>query len=84
MAKVAAKPGQTPLVLMFYYDGLEVVNGLGQARTTHELGCFYWTLLNIDQVKRLSNNCIRMATVCYKRAITICGMDKVVAGPSVT
>ena len=82
MAKVAARPGQTPLVFMFYYDGLEVVNGLGQARTTHELGCFYWTLLNIGQEKRLSDNCIRLATVCYKRGITICGMDKVVAGPS--
>ena len=82
MVRVAIRPGQTPLVFMFYYDGLEVVNGLGQARTTHEMGCFYWACLNLGQEVRLSSRNIRLATVCYKRAITICGMDCVVAGPS--
>ena len=53
MCKVAIKPGEAPLVFMFYYDGLEVVNGMGQARSTHELGCFYWALLNLSQDKRL-------------------------------
>ena len=81
MAKVAIRPGQMPLVFMLYYDGLEVVNGLGHARSTHELGCFYWALLNISQAKRMNTKYIRMATVCYQRAIGVSGMDKVVAGP---
>ena len=82
MFKVCQVPGRMPLVFMFYYDGLEVANGLGQARTTHELGCFYWALLNLSQEKRMNSQYIRMATVCYKRAIGACGMHKVVSGPT--
>ena len=82
MIRVAPRPGEMPLVFMFYYDGLEVVNGLGAARTTHELGCFYWALLNISPDKRMNTKYVRMATVCYQRAIGVCGMDKVVAGPA--
>lgn len=80
MCKVAIKPGEAPLVFMFYYDGLEVVNGMGQARSTHELGCFYWALLNLSQDKRLHRDFVRLATVCHERAIGVCGMDEVVSG----
>ena len=81
MIKVAIQPGQMPLVFMFYYDGLEVVNGLGQARSTHELGCFYGALLNLSSDKRMHRDYIRLATVCNERAISVCGMESVVAGP---
>jgi hypothetical protein len=46
--------GQLPLIFMLYYDGLEVVNGIGQARLTHELGCFYWALIPLQQHYRLN------------------------------
>ena len=82
MRRVKIRDGQVPLVFMFYYDGLEVVNGLGHAHGTHELGCFYWALLNLTSHSRLSRSNIRLATVCYKRAIGVCGMERVVAGPS--
>ena len=82
MQRVKIRDGQVPLVFMFYYDGLEVVNGLGHAHGTHELGCFYWALLNLTPHSRMSRNNIRLATVCYKRAISVCGMERVVAGPS--
>ena len=38
--RVKLQDDETPLMFIFYYDGLEVVNGLGQARLTHELACF--------------------------------------------
>ena len=82
MRRVKIRDGQVPLVFMFYYDGLEVVNGLGHAHGIHELGCFYWALLNLTPQSRMSRNNIRLATVCYKRAISVCGMERVVAGPS--
>jgi hypothetical protein len=74
------RKGQKPLIFLFYYDDLEICNGLGQARTTHELGCFYWAMLNLDKKHRLSRKCIRMATVCLKRAIGICSMEAVIHG----
>lgn len=82
MRRVKIRDGQVPLVFMFYYDGLEVVNGLGHAHGNHELGCFYWALLNLTPQSRMSRNNIRLATVCYKRAISVCGMERVVAGSS--
>ena len=82
MRRVKIRDGQVPLVFMFYFDGLEVVNGLGHAHGIHELGCFYWALLNLTPHSRMSRNNIRLATVCYKRAISVCGMERVVAGPS--
>ena len=82
MRRVKIRDGQVPLVFMFYYDGLEVVNGLGAAHGIHELGCFYWALLNLTPQSRMSRNNIRLATVCYKRAISVCGMERVVAGSS--
>jgi hypothetical protein len=82
MRRVKIRDGQVPLVFMFYYDGLEVVNGLGHAHGIHELGCFYWALLNLTPQSRMSRNNIRLATVCYKRAISVCGMERVVAGSS--
>jgi hypothetical protein len=82
MCKVNIQDKHVPLIFMFYYDGLEVVNGLGAAHGIHELGCFYWALLNLTPHSRLSRTNIRLATVCYKRAIGFCGMEKVVAGRS--
>ena len=53
--------GERPLVFMLYYDGLEVVNGMGQARVTHELACFYWALIHIsDWEKRLLPENLRL------------------------
>lgn len=75
------QPDETPLVFILYYDGLEVVNGLGQARLSHELACFYWALVPIsDMVKRLEPQHLRLATVCLKRAVTHVGMDVVING----
>lgn len=75
-------PGKVPLFFIFYYDGLELVNGLGQARLTHELGCFYWALLPLDQVYRLNSVHLRIATLCYQRAISCSeiGMHTVIHG----
>ena len=67
---VKVPSGQKTLVFILYYDGLEVVNGLGQARTTHELACFYWALVDLKQERRLNRTHLRLATVCYKRALT--------------
>jgi hypothetical protein len=75
------RKGEKPLIFLFYYDDLEICNGMGQARTTHELGCFYWALLNLDKEHRLTRPCIRVATVCLKRAVGICGMEAVIHGP---
>lgn len=75
--KMKIKDDETPLIWMFYYDGLEVVNGLGQARTTHELACFYWCLLNVRPELRATPKYVRLATVCNKRAVSIAGMDAV-------
>ena len=72
--------GQIPLAFILYYDGLEVVNGIGQARLTHELGCFYWALIPVTQELRLTRDYLRVATVCYKRAISECGMEAVISG----
>ena len=74
--------GQKTLVFILYYDGLEVVNGLGQARTTHELACFYWALVDLKQERRLNRKHLRLATVCYKRALTEVanGMDVALNG----
>ena len=75
------QPGEMPLVFIFYYDGLEVVNGLGQARLTHELACFYWALVPISDIEeRLRPENLRLATVCLKRACTSLGMDVVING----
>ena len=78
--RVQFRAGQVPLIFMFYYDGLELVNGLGQARTTWELGCFYYALIPLKQESRLNRSHLRLATVCLKRAITACGMDVVING----
>ena len=73
--------GERPLVFMLYYDGLEVVNGMGQARVTHELACFYWALIPIsDWEKRLLPENLRLATVCLKRAIPCVGIGTVING----
>lgn len=76
------KKNELPLFFIFYYDGLEVVNGLGQARLTHELGCFYWALIPLDQIYRLNSIHLRLATVCLKRATSIptIGMHTVIHG----
>ena len=68
------------VVFIFYYDGLEVVNGLGQARLTHELGCFYFAQVPLNQIYRLNSVHLRLATVCLKRAITAVGMHTVIHG----
>ena len=73
-------PGGLVLVFIFYYDGLEVVNGLGQARLTHELGAFYWALVPLQQGYRLNSSNLRVATLCYKRAISEVGMQTVIHG----
>lgn len=79
--RLQLQAGETPLVFIFYYDGLEVVNGLGQARLTHELACFYWALVPINDLeKRLKPENLRLATVCLKRAITHVGMHVVMNG----
>ena len=78
--RLKVKPGETPLVFILYYDGLEVVNGLGQARLTHELACFYWALVNIPGQGRMQPHNVRLATVCLKRAIPVVGMDVVING----
>lgn len=75
--KLKIKGDEIPLIFMFYYDGLEVANGLGQARTTHELACFYWCLLNVRPELRTSHRYVRLATVCHKRAVGLVGMDAV-------
>ena len=80
VAALRCAPGELPLVFMLYYDGLEVVNGLGQARLTHELGCFYWALIPLQQRHRLHTTNIRLATLCYKRAISEVGMHTVLHG----
>jgi len=80
MAKVNLGPNEVPLVFIFYYDGLEVVNGLGQARTTHELACFYWALVDINKVDRLKHANMRLATVCLKKAVSVVGADAVING----
>ena len=80
VTRVGFQAGQVPLIFMLYYDGLELVNGLGQARTTWELGCFYYALIPLKQESRLNRSHLRLATVCLKRAITACGMDVVING----
>ena len=79
--RLEMQPGEMPLVFIFYYDGLEVVNGLGQARLSHELACFYWALVPIsDMEERLRPENLRLASVCLKRACTSLGMDVVING----
>lgn len=80
VAALRCNDGEVPLVFMLYYDGLEVVNGLGQARLTHELGCFYWALIPLQQHHRLNSVHLRVATLCYKRAISEVGMHTVLHG----
>ena len=82
MERVKLLEGEVPLIFLFYYDGLEVVNGLGQARTTWELACFYWALLPLNQQYRMDRKHLRLATVCLKRAVTEVGMDVVINGLS--
>ncbi len=53
MCKMNIQDKHVPLIFMFYYDGLKVVNGLGAAHGIHELGCFYWALLNLTPHSRL-------------------------------
>ena len=82
LGRLKLQPGETPLVLMLYYDGLEVSNGLGQARGTHELACFYFAVVNLDQELRLKHANLRLATICLKRAVSEAGMDAVIGGKS--
>ena len=80
--RLKVRIGDKTLVFILYYDGLEVVNGLGQARTTHELACFYWALVDLNQTSRLNRSHLRLATVCYKRALSEVanGMEVVLNG----
>ena len=82
LGRLNLQPGETPLILMLYYDGLEVSNGLGQARGTHELACFYFAVVNLDQEQRLKHVNLRLATICLKRAVSEAGMDVVIGGQS--
>lgn len=76
--KLELQEGETPLVFILYYDGLEVVNGLGQARGTHKLACFYWALVNINQMDRFHN--IYLATVCLEKDVARFGPEVVIGG----
>ena len=80
VAQFLFNDGEVPLIFIFYYDGLEVVNGIGQARLTHELGCFYWALVPLQQHYRLNSSHLRVATLCLKRAINEIGMETVIHG----
>ena len=82
VARNHAPAGALPLAFILYYDGLEVVNGLGQARLTHELGCFYWGLLNLEKESRLSQFRLHLATICLKKSISEMGPEVVVSGTS--
>ena len=73
-----AEKGGIPLVFILYYDGLEVVNGLGQARGTHKLGCFYWALVNINQADRFKH--IHLATVALEKDVSHFRPEVIIGG----
>ena len=67
-----------PLAFIIYYDGLEVVNGLGQARGRHKLACFYWALINVNQMDRFHN--INLMTVCLEKDLSLFGASVAISG----
>ena len=77
---VDAPEGAYPLAIILYYDGLEVVNGLGHARGTHKLGCFYWALVNIEQEQRMDLNMIHLHAICLEKHVTLFGPEATISG----
>jgi hypothetical protein len=75
-----APEGAYPLAIILYYDGLEVVNGLGHAKGTHKLGCFYWALVNIEQEQRMDLNMIHLHAVCLEKHVTVFGPEATISG----
>ena len=75
-----AQPGAEPLALILYYDGLEVVNGLGHAKGTHKLGCFYWVLVNIGKDNRMELEQIHLHAVCLEKHVTLFGPEVIISG----
>ena len=72
----------TPIALMLYYDGLEVNNGLGHARGTHKMGCFYWALVNLEPERRLQLSNIHLHAVCLEKHVSQFGPEIVLSGPN--
>ena len=69
-----------PLAILFYYDGLEVVNALGHAKGTHKLACFYWTLINFSPQHRTALHNINLATICLEKHVSHFEPELIVSG----
>jgi hypothetical protein len=72
--------GAVPLAIILYYDGLEVVNGLGHARGTHKLGCFYYAFVNLGQETRMDLENIYLHGICLEKDISQVGPEMVISG----
>lgn len=70
----------TKLAFMLYFDELEVVNPLGAFHGRHQLGLFYWALVNIEPESRMAFHNLHLATVALKQDIEYYGINQIVSG----
>ena len=61
--KADRSDGSLRLAFILYYDDLEVVNPLGAFHGRHQLGMFYWALVNIDASERMAFHNLHLMTV---------------------
>ena len=78
--KADRSDGSLRLAFILYYDDLEVVNPLGAFHGRHQLGMFYWALVNIDASERMAFHNLHLMTVALKNDIDYYGIEQVVSG----
>ena len=64
------------LVIILYYDDMEVVNPIGSARKKHKIGIFYWCLMNIKPEKRFRKDLIQLLALAPTKSIKDYGLNK--------
>ena len=77
----APKDGSLRLAFILYYDGLGTTNALGAFAHTHNMGLFYYALVNLEPSIRMALPYIQLVTVAYESDIKHFGPELVVSGP---
>ena len=72
--------GSVRLAFILYYDDLEMVNPLGAFHGTHNLGMYYWALVNLDRSVRMSFDNLHLMTVALVSDIDYYGIEQIVSG----
>jgi hypothetical protein len=74
--------GSMKVCLLLYYDGLGTTNPLGAFAVKHNVGCFYYAIVNLHASIRMALPYIQLVTVAYETDIKYFGMELVICGPT--